>query len=50
VIAQVAKELSRTQMSLLTDDLRAKRLSNEEYLQKLKPLIRLQMEAKKWAH
>jgi len=48
-IAQAAKELSKTQISLFTDDLRSKKLTNEEYLKKIKPFILVQMEAKKWS-
>jgi hypothetical protein len=49
VIGQVAKELSKVQISMLTDDMKAKKISNAEYLKKIKPFILLQMEAKKWS-
>ena len=50
VIGQVAKELAKTQIMNFSDDLKAKQITNEEYLKKIKPFIMLQMEAKRWAH
>ena len=49
VIGQVAKELSKVQISMLTDEMKAKKISNADYLKKIKPFILLQMEAKKWS-
>ena len=49
VIGQVAKELAKTQIMNFSDDLKSKKITNEEYLKKIKPFIMLQMEAKRWA-
>jgi hypothetical protein len=34
---------------MLTDDMKEKKISNADYLKKIKPFILLQMEAKKWS-
>jgi len=49
VIGQVAMELSKIEISMISDDLKAEKITNEEYLKKIRPHILLQMEAKKWA-
>jgi hypothetical protein len=43
------EELSKVQISMLTDEMKAKKISNSDYLKKIKPFILLQMEAKKWS-
>jgi hypothetical protein len=49
VIGQVAMEFSKIQISMISDELKAEKITNEEYLKKVRPHILLQMEAKKWA-